>query len=64
MHLLCCLFRWRESRGSRMNFTLLDRNNKAGWELATKLICRRDKYFRGRLSVSQALVHRYFLPEF
>ena len=56
--------RWREARGSRLDFTLLDRNKKAGWDLASKLICRRDKYLRGRLSVSQALLHRFFLPEF
>ncbi|KAF5826708.1 protein kinase [Dunaliella salina] len=58
------LSQWRDYRGSRIDFTLLDRNGKAGWDLATKLLKPRDKFNRGRLSVSQALAHRYFLPEF
>jgi len=58
------LQRWRDMRGSKYDFTLLDRNNKAGWDLALKLICKRDKLNRGRISVDEALRHRYFLPEF
>jgi hypothetical protein len=55
---------WRLYKGQRYDFSLLDRNNEAGWDLACKLITKRDKYNRGRLSVGQALGHRFFLPEF
>nr|AYL64473.1 chloroplast serine/threonine protein kinase Stl1-B [Chlamydomonas sp. UWO 241] len=56
---------WRDSRGRSQDFTLLDRNNGAGFDLARKLICKRSGPFnRGRLSVGGALLHRYFLPEF
>lgn len=54
---------WRQYRGSRYDFTQLDRNNEAGWDLAKKLLRPRNNINRGRLSVSQALRHRYFLPE-
>lgn len=57
-------FRWREQRGSKYDFSLLDRSDGAGWDLAKRLICPRDQYYRGRLSVGQALQHRYFRPEF
>ncbi|MEW5298340.1 MAG: hypothetical protein WDW36_001477 [Sanguina aurantia] len=53
---------WRQNRGSRLDFTLLDRDNQAGWDLAGCLICRRDNFQRGRLSVGAALRHRYFSP--
>ena len=36
-----------------------DRNNKAGWDLASQLMTKRDGFNRGRLTVSQALQHRY-----
>jgi hypothetical protein len=55
---------WRQYKGSRCDFSLLDRNKGAAWDLATRLITKRDKYFRGRLSVGGALRHRFFLPEF
>ena len=38
--------RWREYRGMRCDFTLLDRNGKAGWDLASKLLRPRDQYNR------------------
>jgi hypothetical protein len=57
------LEQWRRFNGRSMDFTQLDRNNGAGWDLAQKLLARRDKYNRGRISVGQALRHRYFLPE-
>nr|AAO63769.1 protein kinase [Chlamydomonas reinhardtii] len=58
------LNRWRMYKGSKYDFSLLDRNKSAGWDLACKLITKRDSANRGRLSVSQALSHRFFLPEF
>eukprot|EP00891_Asterochloris_glomerata_P009993 jgi/Astpho2/9993/e_gw1.00153.14.1_t len=48
------------SIGRRPDFSLLDRNNSAGWDLVTKLICERDKFQRGRLPCSSALKHRFF----
>ena len=53
----------RNKYGGRYDFTLLDRRRKAGWDLACKLVCKRNSLNRGRLSVSQALRHRYFIPE-
>eukprot|EP00878_Enallax_costatus_P022131 GHUV01023469.1.p1 GENE.GHUV01023469.1~~GHUV01023469.1.p1 ORF type:complete len:376 (+),score=66.76 GHUV01023469.1:362-1489(+) len=54
---------WRKYNGRTMDFTLLDRANGAGWDLAKRLLAKRDKFNRGRMSISQALRHRYFLPE-
>lgn len=54
---------WRAYNGRSYDFSLLDRNNGAGWDLAQKLLAQRNQYNRGRLSVEQALRHRYFLPE-
>lgn len=54
------LKRWREARGAKYNFTLLDRAAGAGWDLACKLVRKRDAFQRGRLSVGAALRHRYF----
>jgi hypothetical protein len=51
---------WRQYKGSRYDFSLMDRSKAAAWDLACKLITKRDKYFRGRLSVGQALGHRFF----
>jgi hypothetical protein len=46
-----------------MDFTLLDRAGGSGWDLAVKLLAKRNSWNRGRLGVDQALRHRYFLPE-
>ena len=54
----------RKRQNGRVDLALLDRNNKAGWQLARKLICKRNILNRGRLSVGAALRHRYFWPEF
>ena len=56
---LCCAF-----QGYRFNFDILDRKGSSGWDLARKLICRRNSVNRGRLSAGDALRHRFFLPEF
>lgn len=59
------LERWREYRGNKYDFSLLDRSNGAGFDLAKRLICKRDQTFRGRLSTAEALRHPWFLlPEF
>ncbi|GAX81560.1 hypothetical protein CEUSTIGMA_g8988.t1 [Chlamydomonas eustigma] len=58
------LERWRVVRGGKYDLTLLDRNGKAGWDLAKKLLSKRDRFNRGRLSVGEALSHRYFNLEF
>ncbi|KAG2491716.1 hypothetical protein HYH03_009879 [Edaphochlamys debaryana] len=58
------LNRWRLYKGARYDYTLLDRRDKAGWDLAVRLLAKRDGSNRGRLSVGQALSHRYFAPEF
>lgn len=55
---------FRATKGARYNYTLLDRKGGAGWDLAMKLLCRRNALNRGRLSVSGALRHRFFLPDF
>lgn len=38
--------RWRQYRGGKCDFTLLDRNGRSGWDLATKLLRPRDKFNR------------------
>lgn len=59
------LTRWRDYRGSKYDFSLLDRNGGKGFDLAKKLLGKRDSTFRGRLSTSQALRHPFFIvPEF
>ena len=50
-----------DTRG-KYDFELLDRNGKAGWDLARKLLRKRTSVNRGRLSAGQALRHRYFSP--
>ena len=50
-------------QGYRYDFDLLDRKGGAAWDLAQKLICRRNAVNRGRLSAAGALAHRFFLPE-
>jgi len=72
------LDRWRakSSRAQKFDFTLLDMRNGAGWQLAKKLVCRRNDFLRqrnsyfsnftlvyfhrGRLSAQDALKQRYF----
>lgn len=58
---------WRQSSpmARQCDFFLLDRQGGAGMDLAKKLIRERNSYFRGRLSVSSALLHPFFLlPDF
>jgi hypothetical protein len=43
-----------------MDFTQLERQSRAGWDLAAKLLAKRGSLNRGRLSASQALGHRFF----
>ncbi|KAL6752611.1 protein kinase [Haematococcus lacustris] len=57
------LARWRDYRGYRCDFSLMDRNNGAAFDLASKLLCPRDQYNRGRLTVNAAQRHRFFLPD-
>lgn len=59
------LARWRtvSPKARQCNFEVLDRNGKAGWDLACKLVRERGSLNRGRLSASEALRHRFFLPE-
>jgi serine/threonine protein kinase len=53
---------WRAGPGRSYDFTQLDRAGGAGWDLAKRLLAKRDALNRGRLSVSGALRHRYFSP--
>merc|ERR1712196_531185 len=49
---------WRDSKYSKArstNFSMLDKNNGAGWELACKLLCNRNRYYRGRITAEEAL---------
>jgi hypothetical protein len=48
------------SQGNRYDFSLIDRANKAGWDLAVMLLSPRSNNFRGRPSASVALRHRFF----
>ncbi|KAL2613992.1 hypothetical protein R1flu_025684 [Riccia fluitans] len=48
--------KWRENTRMRLNFELLDLDGGKGWDLATKLICPRDKR---RLSAAAALRHPF-----
>jgi serine/threonine protein kinase len=54
---------WRNesSKARACDFSLLDRGGGAGWDLACKLVRKRDSLNRGRLSAAEALRHRYFL---
>eukprot|EP00877_Chromochloris_zofingiensis_P006184 jgi/Chrzof1/1819/Cz10g22110.t1_STN8[v5.2] len=54
---------WRMYQGKNMDFTLLDRNRGAGWDLVCKLLRKRNQLNRGRLTVDQMLRHRFFRPE-
>ena len=54
---------WRAGNtpAARGDFSLLDRNDGAGWELVCLLMGKRsERTQRGRLSVEAALRHRYF----
>lgn len=53
---------WRASRrAARYDFSLLDADGGAGWDLATRLCAPRSGPLnRGRMSVGAALRHRYF----
>ena len=53
---------WRDSRrAARYDYTLLDADGGAGWDLACRLLAPRSGALnRGRLSVGGALRHRYF----
>ena len=44
---------------SRATFDALDADLGAGWDLAKRLVCKRDALLRGRLSASGALLHPY-----
>lgn len=59
------LARWRAVSPSaqRCDFEILDRQGGAGWDLCCSLVKEKNSLNRGRLSASQALRHRYFLPE-
>lgn len=51
---------WRRARGERYDFSLLDAEVGAGWDLAKRLLARRSGVLnRGRMSVGAALEHRY-----
>ena len=58
------LWRTRSQKARLCDFTLLDRNGGAGWDLACQLVRERGGLNRGRSSASEAMRHRYFLPEF
>ena len=53
---------WRNTSNKARNydFTLLDRNSGAGWDLACQLLRERGEYNRGRLSAAEAMRHRFF----
>ncbi|XP_054784076.1 serine/threonine-protein kinase STN8, chloroplastic isoform X4 [Prosopis cineraria] len=55
------LIKWREFTRLRPDFQILDCDSGRGWDLATKLICERGPFRRGRLSAADALRHPYFL---
>ncbi len=54
---------WRANspRARNADFSILDRQGGAGWDLVTKLVRKRDGLNRGRLSAKGALRHPYFL---
>jgi serine/threonine protein kinase len=57
------LWRTKSGKARQCNFTLLDRNDGAGWDLACRLVRERGEYNRGRLSAVEAMRHRYFKRE-
>ena len=57
---------WRSSSflADRCDFSALDAQLGAGWDLARRLVCPRSGGKHGaRLSAAQALRHRFFWPE-
>lgn len=51
---------WRRARGERYDFSMLDADGGAGWDLVRRLTARRSGPFgRGRMSVGAALGHRF-----
>ena len=57
------LWRTKSGKARQCDFTLLDRNDGAGWDLACRLVRERGDLNRGRLSASEAMRHRYFKRE-
>ena len=57
------LWRATHPKARQCDFEILDRSGGAGWDLACRLVREKNQFNRGRLSASEALRHRYFLPE-
>jgi len=56
------LRKWREEyAGNMWDFSILDSYGGAGWDLACKLVCKRNAIRRGRMSASQAMLHPFLL---
>lgn len=57
---------WRTNspKARQCDFSLLDRSNGAGWDLACLLVREKNRLNRGRPSATDALRHRYFWSEF
>jgi len=56
------LRRWRAGNaGPTYDFSLLDANGGLAWDLACRLVTRRNTLGAGRLSATQALLHPWFL---
>ncbi len=53
---------WRagSAKARACDFSLLDRDGGAGWDLAVRLLRPRDRLNRGRPGAAEALRHRYF----
>lgn len=54
------LWRTKSGKARQCDFTLLDRDDGAGWDLACRLLRERGDWNRGRLSAKEAMRHRYF----
>ena len=48
-----------EAKSRPPNFDLLDAGGGAGWDLVCRLMTERNRLQRGRLSVGQALQHKF-----
>ena len=55
------LQRWRDSTRLRPDLRLLDMDGGLGFDLASKLVCKRGGVIKGRLSANEALRHPYLL---
>ncbi|CAI5471391.1 unnamed protein product [Closterium sp. Yama58-4] len=55
------LKRWRRETRMRPDLRVLDLEGGAGWDLATRLVCERGTWRKGRLSAAEALRHPYLL---